>query len=275
MVLAMNYRQVFADVTAGIMSGHNMRTAKFSDLDTVAMFKLTASEIGDVKCVKRSAEERVVDSESFDAQKLIPKLSVNVLDVGKIKELLAIAMRKTDVVSKLAGAVDLSAEDGAEIPTRSTNQDDADRPIEVKVEVPEFPDRNENEPIGGDLIPPAGGRAPGTRFGAGGSGNRSKAKPTAGRPVGSARKDKCNLEQFNKFQRLLFKPVIKGSATVAPSADYTTAASMKKYVESAITTSTNNDDTQKKKLQARSSSCSVRTTQVPRTTRSMAESVSG
>jgi hypothetical protein len=56
MVLAMNYRQVFADVTAGVMSGHNMRTAKLSDLDTVDMFKLTVSKIGEVKCVKLSAE---------------------------------------------------------------------------------------------------------------------------------------------------------------------------------------------------------------------------
>jgi hypothetical protein len=62
MVLARNYQQVFAGATAGVVSGHNIRTAKFSDLDTAAMFKLTASEIGDVKFVRRSAEECVVHS---------------------------------------------------------------------------------------------------------------------------------------------------------------------------------------------------------------------
>jgi hypothetical protein len=42
MILAMNYRQVFAGATLGVMSGHNTRTAKLSDLDAVAMFKSTA-----------------------------------------------------------------------------------------------------------------------------------------------------------------------------------------------------------------------------------------
>jgi hypothetical protein len=188
MIPAMNYRQVFAGVTAGVMSGHNMRTAKLSDLDTVDMFKLTASKIGEVKCVKLPPEGRVVDPGSYEAQRLLHSLSVSGprdLDVDKLKELLAIALRKTEAVhqSKLAGAVDVSAEGGAaEVPTRSTNQDEADRPMEVEVEVPEFPDRNENEPIknepieneavqkgpiGGDLIPPAGGQAPARRFGAG------------------------------------------------------------------------------------------------------------
>jgi hypothetical protein len=114
----------------------------------------------------------------------------------------------------------LSAEGGAEPPTKSSNHVDVE--VKVKVGVSEFPDRNENEPIGGDLIPPADGQAPGTRFGAGESGNRNKAKPAAGRPVGSTRKDKCDLDQFDKFSRIVFKPVIKGPTIVTPS-DYTTA----------------------------------------------------
>jgi hypothetical protein len=40
------------------------------------MFKPTVSEIGDVRCVKLSADELVVDSESYNAQGLIHSLSV-------------------------------------------------------------------------------------------------------------------------------------------------------------------------------------------------------
>jgi hypothetical protein len=98
MILAKNYRQVFADVTLGVMTGHNMRTAKLSDLDTAAQFKLTVSNIGDMKCVKLSDEERVGDPESYSAQRLLHSLSVSGpcdLDADKLKELLAIALRKT------------------------------------------------------------------------------------------------------------------------------------------------------------------------------------
>jgi hypothetical protein len=60
-----------------------MRTAKFSDLDAVAMFKPTVSEIGEVRCVKLSAEGRVVDSEAFVAQKLIQNLSASAAKNGR------------------------------------------------------------------------------------------------------------------------------------------------------------------------------------------------
>jgi hypothetical protein len=95
-----------------------MRTANLSDLDTVAQFKLTVSKIGEVKCVKLSDDERVGDPESYDAQRLLHSSSVSGprdLDAGKLKELLAIALRETEAVhqSKLAGAEDVSAEDGA------------------------------------------------------------------------------------------------------------------------------------------------------------------
>jgi hypothetical protein len=132
--------------------------------------------------------------------------------------------------------------------------------MEVEVEVPEFPDRNENQPIeneavqkgpiGGDLIPPAGGQAPATRFPTGESGNQSKAARTIGRPVGSARKEKNNMAQFEKFKQLLFKPVVKGQALWGDMASSYTTESMRNYVESALTVSTSTDDTQKKKLHA-------------------------
>ena len=235
------------------MTGHNMRTAKLSDLDTVAQFKLTVSNIGDVKCAKLSDEELAGDPESSSAQRLLHSLSVSGpcdLDADKLKELLAIALRKTEAVHqfKVAGAVDVSAEDGAadQIPARSSNQE----PAEVEVQVPEFPDRNENEPIGGDLIPPAGGEVPATRFATGESGNESKAPRTVGRPVGSARKDKNNMAQFEEFKNLLFKPVVKGQVLWGDMASSYTTESMRNYVESALTVSTSTDDTQKKKLHA-------------------------
>jgi hypothetical protein len=115
--LADNEAKSYIDDMNMVLKGGNPNSAVRAQIKTIC------SEIGEVRCAKLSAEERVVDSEAFVAQKLIQNLYVSVLDVDKIQELLAIALRKTVAVSKLAGAVDLSAEDGADMLTPPPPQD--------------------------------------------------------------------------------------------------------------------------------------------------------